>query len=326
MRDFVDCIITLREGEDPRDMTARCLIEATIDFPRAGLAPIVWDRQQDGTYRLRQDVKDMIDEYIHAMPGYFDLHQYIDELHIVGSITTNLYTDDADIDVHIVPKMDMLPKDKEGKEEFVRKVKKWSHENPVYVGEHPLELYIQLEPEQDLLSDGLYDVLKDEWVKGPRIETAQYNPYKVFQHVMDRVREFAQKADVDLGELKRDVIDFEVLRTAIKRLPLEYKTMLDEELKGKLEEIEADIDSLLKDKKEWVDLRQKTSKPTSEEQALKDIALAKKWQDANAIFKFLNRYKYIRVITELERLMNDDRIDADEVGIIRSVLDMGSGQ
>jgi len=325
MKEFVDCIITLRDGEDPRDMTARCLLEATVDFPRAGLEPLVWEKEGE-TYKLRPEVKEAIMEYINSFPGYYSLHELIDQLHIVGSIATNLFTDDADIDVHIVPKMDMLPDSKEKQEEMQKEVKTWSHENPVYVGEHPLELYLQLDAKQDLLSDGVYDVLNDDWKKGPRIESVQYNPYEVFKHVMDRVREFAQKADIDLGELKRDVIDFEVVRAAMKRLPLEYKNMLDEELREKLNEIEQNIDELLKDKKEWVELRRQSSQPASEEDALQDIELAKKWHDANAIFKFLNRYKYIRTISELERLMDDDKIDANEVGIIRSVLDMGSGQ
>ena len=325
MKDFTDFIIKNKEIK-VTDVTKMLLTEATVDFPRAGLDPMVWNKVEGGDYVLRGDVKDMIMDYIQSYPGKENLMELIDELHVVGSIGTNLYTDDADIDVHIVPKFDMLPDSQEQREEFRDEVKKWSHENPIYVGEHPMELYIQLMPEQELMGDATYDVMEDIWKKGPRIEKLDYNPYEVFKGVLDNVRNLAQKADVDLGELKRDIIDFETVREAMSKLPLEYKNMLKDELDNKLQEIEDDISSLLKDKKEWVDMRHKSSTPLSKEQALSDIELAKQWNDANAMFKFLNRYKYIRIITELEELMKDDEIDANEIGIIRSVLGMGSGQ
>ena len=325
MKDFTDFIIKNKEIK-VTDVTKMLLTEATVDFPRAGVDPMVWNKVEGGDYVLRGDVKDMIMDYIQSYPGKENLMELIDELHVVGSIGTNLYTDDADIDVHIVPKFDMLPDSQEQREEFRDEVKKWSHENPIYVGEHPMELYIQLMPEQELMGDATYDVMEDIWKKGPRIEKLDYNPYEVFKGVLDNVRNLAQKADVDLGELKRDIIDFETVREAMSKLPLEYKNMLKDELDNKLQEIEDDISSLLKDKKEWVDMRHKSSTPLSKEQALSDIELAKQWNDANAMFKFLNRYKYIRIITELEELMKDDEIDANEIGIIRSVLGMGSGQ
>ena len=292
------------------------VLESIIDFPQRDLDSQIWAKTPDGQYVLREDVKKAIMDYIKSYPD-FNLLDAIKELHIVGSITTNLYGDTADIDVHIVPDESKIPGDKE---EFAKKVKKWSHRNPVYIGKHPIELYVQLNPYQDLLSDGCYDVLKDTWIKGPRIVDLDYNPYQVFKDVMDKVREYARQADIDLGELKRDVIDYQVIKNALSRLPTEYKEQLKAELEGKLQEIEDDIRQLLRDKKLWVELRHQASQPKSPGEALEDVLASKRWQDANATFKFLDRYGYIKLITMLEELLEDDKLEHSEVDVVKRIV------
>ena len=291
------------------------ITESTVDFPREVLAPDVWDKRESGGYILRDDAKAKILEYIGMYPGE-DLMSLLGDLHIIGSICTNLYKEDTDVDVHIVPAEGAITGDAE---EFQKMVKTWSHENPVYLGEHPVELYIQLIPEQEMLSDGVYDVMDDVWKKGPRMYPLHYNPYTVFSDVLGRVQDFAKEADINMGELRRDVIDYAVVQDAAQKLPKEYRQKLRDELAKKVEEIEADIGNLLKDKKEWVELRRGSSRPTAQ-QALDDVDLVKKWGDSNAIFKFLDRYEYIRVITELERMLSDDNLSGEELNVIKGMF------
>ena len=146
-----------------------------------------------------------------------------------------------------------------------------------------------------------------------------YNPYTVFSDVLGRVQDFAKEADINMGELRRDVIDYAVVQDAAQKLPKEYRQKLRDELAKKVEEIEADIGNLLKDKKEWVELRRGSSRPTAQ-QALDDVDLVKKWGDSNAIFKFLDRYEYIRVITELERMLSDDNLSGEELNVIKGMF------
>jgi len=58
----------------------------------------------------------------------------------------------------------------------------------------------------------------------------------------------------------------------------------------------------------------------SQEEALKDIDIARKWREANAIFKFLNRYKYLKVITMLGNMIEDGELDPDDLRTIRALM------
>ena len=162
----------------------------------------------------------------------------------------------------------------------------------------------------------------DEWLKGPKIEGAGYDPYLTYGNILTQVEDEAKDADIDLGELKRDVIDYETMAAAMNKLPAKTKTKLKKRLESKLAEIEQDIDELLASKKEWVKARHGASKPTSHEQALKDVELAKQCQDENALFKFLDRYQYIETISKIEDIV-DDGIEGDDVKTLKKILGTG---
>lgn len=209
-------------------------------------------------------------------------------------------------------------------EEFQDIVIKWFNEHrdeiKGFIADHPVEIYIQLDPKQDLMSDGCYNLLEDEWLVDPKIVPMDYDPYEDFSHIADDIRDAVESADVLLGELKRDVIDYDVIKQAMERMSGEDKEKLIQKLQDKLNEIEDDIETLYGKRKEWVDARRKASKPTTPEQALKDVGLAKKWRDTNAQFKFVNRYRYLKTIRDLQELLADEKITPEEVDKIKGIM------
>jgi len=300
--------------------------ESSIDFPREDLDLDVW-KKEDNTYVIHPAVRRKILNFIAKYPeeDLIDIAAAGESksatIHIVGSIGTNQYLDDSDIDVHIV-----VSKDSEyhGDEEFQEKTRKWFNEHrdeyDGYVGKHPIEIYLQYDPAQDFMSDSCYDLLADEWIVGPKIVSLDYDPYEDFSHIADDIRSAVQNADILFGELKRDLIDYDVIKLAMEKMPEEDKKRLLNKLKDKLDELENDIKALYKKRKEWAELRHSASKPATPEQALKDVELARKWRDTNAIFKFIDRYKYLKTIGDLEKLLADDEITPDEVNIIKKIV------
>lgn len=291
--------------------------ESSIDFPREDLDVAIWEKSGD-TYILREEVKSKIIDLISKYPDK-DLNEIAKEIHIVGSIGTNQYGDDADIDVHIIPKsID------EWSESNVNAVVIWFNKNREefdgYVNGHPIEVYIQLDLNQDLMSDSCYSILDNKWLVGPKIVPIDLDPYEDFSHIADEIRNVVEDADVLFGELKRDVIDYEVIKIAMERMSGEDKERLLQKLEDKLNELEDDIEALYKKRGEWVDARHKASKPETPEQALKDVELAKKWRDTNAIFKFVNRYHYLKAISNLQKLLADEKVTPDEVDKIKSIM------
>lgn len=294
------------------------LCESTVDFPQAELDRDLWDKTSKG-YQLKNDVKALILRTVNRNPVIPYLANKAQDIRIIGSLCTNLYKDDSDIDVHIVldPK---FAESVEDVEEMQKQVKAWSHDEPQYIGDHPIELYIQENPAQDLLSDGAYSITQNKWLRGPAILDEEYNPYEVYGHVMDKVRELAGGADVDLGELRRDVVDYKVIKDAYHKLGDQQKQELKSFLQEKLQEIDSDIDELLKDKKEWTTMRKNASKPISAEQALQDVKLSQEWQDTNAVFKFLNRYGLIKIITDLEDIKDEQPLKHEDVPKVADVI------
>lgn len=292
------------------------VFESSIDFPRETLDQNIWLKDGD-RFTIQPDVKETIFKYLREYPRK-DLLDIAQDINIVGSIGTNQYDDAADVDVHIVPKK---TSGVFGDEAFQKEVKTWFDERGLKISGHPFEVYIQSDPTQDLLSDACYDLLSDEWKSGPKIVSQDYDPMEDFSEVLSQVHSTLGGADVSLGQLKREVIDFEVIKKALTHMKPEQKQVLMKKLQAKLQSIEDLIHDLYSKRKEWVELRREASKPKSVEQARNDVALVKNWKDKNALFKFIGRYNYMRVIGELQKLLKDDgNITSDEVDDVDKIV------
>ena len=302
------------------------LEESSIDFPQKELDFKVW-KKVDNTYIIRPKIKRQILNLLSKYPeeDLLDMAKVkngLKVIHVIGSICTNQYLDDSDIDIHVIVSQDSKYF---GDEDFQNDVIKWyaanADELKAYVGEHKFEVYMQYNETQDLLSAGCYDLMNDKWITGPRIFPLDYDPYEDFADVFQEVQSVVQDADVLFGELKRDVIDYDVIKLALQKIPKSQRQHLKDRLQDKLQEIEDDIYSLYKERKDWVEKRRKSSKPVSVQDAKDDVELAKKWNNANALFKFINRYKYLKVIRELEELLDKDgKLNPKDVSSVKNIL------
>ena len=303
------------------------MVESSIDFPRDGLDPQVWESEGEDSYVLRPEVREQILDFLDKYPNRDIIGLAKEEdgeptIHIVGSMCTNQFSDSADIDVHVV--VDQEDEIYEN-EELQSEIKKWfeAHrdEYSAFVGDHPIEVYMQFNEKQDMASDGVYDLMRDEWVKGPKLVSSDYDPYDDFSHIFDELRELVGEADMLMGELKRDVIDYDTISKAVGNLPEEQKDKLLGKLKAKLEEIEQDIEKLYAERKEMVDVRKRVVR-TTPDQAMKDAELSKEWDDGNALFKFMDRYRYLKIIGDLEDVASDDdgEITDDDVDVIKDIM------
>jgi len=82
--------------------------ESSIDFPQEDLDLSVWDKEDD-SYTLREDVKKKILAVLEKYPDV-PLLEIAKEIRIVGSIATNQFLPESDLDIHIVPDMEKLRK------------------------------------------------------------------------------------------------------------------------------------------------------------------------------------------------------------------------
>lgn len=293
--------------------------ESAIDFPRGEtLNTSVWDFKPADISRakLKDVVKNKIFSTLDKFPeigmqaSIVDLAA-VDEdgnkmIHITGSIGTNQYKDDADIDVHIV-----IPEDSKyyNDKKFAKMVHDWFDDNrdkiDGYFENFPIEVYIQSNIYQEYLADACYNIISEQWLKGPKIVPEDYDPYEDYSGLFGQLRNELKGIDLQMGELKRDIIDYETIKQAIAKMSRETKKSFLDELRGKLEEIENGIKLLYNKRLELVKTRSLQSQPQSKEQAA-NPETKNKWREKNAEFKFIARYQYLRIIKELEQLLDDE--------------------
>ena len=163
MNEILKAIIDLNCNEELEDLQ-----ESTASFPSEDLPLDIWDKTED-SYVLKPELKETILDALAQYPD-LDLLDSAQHIRIVGSIGTNLYDEDADIDVHIEPKPSVLEgKSEEELEELQRSIMSWFKQEREtqgwYVNQHPLEVFFTLSPMSDYFSDTVYDLLSDSWIK-----------------------------------------------------------------------------------------------------------------------------------------------------------------
>lgn len=313
MEELLKTIIALNESEELLE-EIEDMDESTVDFPSEDLPLDIWDKVND-TYILKPDLKAKILDALGQYPD-LDLVGTADKIHIVGSIGTDLYDEDADIDIHVTPKQEVIAgKSPEELEEMQRAIMNWfkneRESKGWFVASHPFETYFQLDPNQDYFSDTVYDLLTDTWVKPPKKYGMDYNPYTAFGDVFTELDEAVAPADLLLGKLKRLVYDFNRLSTH----------NAEDLATEKLEAIKVVIESLKLCKESWRTIRRRNSGKGDSNADPAQIQHSQEWSRDNLIFKFIDRYKYMATVNSLSELIKDDnQISANEIPQIEDIL------
>ena len=312
MDNILEAIKNINANEDWDDAE-----ESTASFPSEDLPLDIWDKDETGNYKIKPELKETILDALSQYPDA-DLLDMAQSIKVVGSIGTNLYDEDADIDVHIEPKPEVIEgKSEDELAEFQRDVMNWfkneREEKGWAVGQHPLEIYFQLNPVQDYFSDTVYDLLSDVWIKVPKKYDMSYNPYTQYGDIFTELDEAVAPADVLLGKIHRDVSDVKKLQGK------NYDSTLQEQLDG----IQQSILALKDCKEQWRLIRRRNSAEVPDEMPEDPETLQHpdEWKRDNTIFKFIDQYKYFDVVNKLSKLLDEnDQLLPDAVQQIPSIL------
>ena len=131
------------------------------------LNPVLWDE-----FEMLPEVATHLKQIASAFYRFLDLPSLkIMDITVSGSNAAFTYTDQSDIDLHLIARVD------ESRQEFIRKyvdAKKtiFNDQHNITIGDHPVEVYVQFS-DQPHVSAGVYSVAKDRWIEKPRAERAQ---------------------------------------------------------------------------------------------------------------------------------------------------------
>ena len=156
-------------------------VESVLDQPQNDLCKEVWRKDKDGNYSLKPEACQKISNIVNWIIEKFDLDN--PSVNITGSITSNSYSKDSDIDVHIYSPV--IPQDKADNYNKQLRVAyeetfKDSFSETDKIGSHPIEVYFQVNQLQDMMSVGCYDFLNKKWIVGPDFENIQFDTYSEY--------------------------------------------------------------------------------------------------------------------------------------------------
>lgn len=277
------------------------IADSRIDFPQESLSPVIWDKNKE--YVLKEEVKNDIEKAIKILKEQFPI---IDESRIVGSICSNQYTDESDIDVHFTLNKTVLD-DKEGdklNKELKEFVEKTEELEEFYIGAYKVNFFFQINPFQDMMSAGVYDLDNDEWIVGPTEVPLDFNPYDEYKEAFPIIGEYVTKISIVMNNLKQEI--------------KEYLADKDEK---RFIKINNSVSDLLKIKKELREYRRSFSSPKSEDDAIK-LREDKAWHQIDAVFKFIDKFGYLKKITIIERIFKDKSIISNNLEQFKNILEL----
>lgn len=263
------------------------LFESVIDIPRNSLNPAVFNFPDEGLPILRPAIKVQILNDLEVLNNIVQ----VNNAYIIGSILTKQWNQDSDIDVNVEVD-EMEPLVKEAVFNYIRKTNGKMAQGTT----HPINYYIVEGEEYDIdKTQAAYDVASERWIKEPEDVDIMVVSY------LDRFKNAIEHIDLTIANLRRNIIDYDELRN----LDRDQIKQLGSLLKNKLEEIEADIEFLIKSKRDIVDARKVAfTKDMTPEEINK---YGKKWKlPENIIYKLLEKYYYIDFIRNIKNLYGDD--------------------
>ncbi len=132
-------------------------------------------------------------------------------VNVVGSICSNQYTDDGDVDIHI--QVD-LPEDVVEKLNNLRKKTQdeiLGGENLLVGGSHPLEFYFQSNLYADMGSCGCYDIMNDKWLSGPQLVDLEFDPFEEYSSSLDEAFEYGDRVQTIMFELNKNLYKYNAI-------------------------------------------------------------------------------------------------------------------
>lgn len=258
--------------------------ESVIDFPKNGLCPDIWEKvvSIDGMneiWQLKPEVRAKIQEVYERVVEATKRHFNI--IHITGSITSNSYTENADIDMHFLSDQYEVS---DTEAELINKELKAAYMK-TFIGKHPIEVYFQPNKFQDMMSVGCYDFFKNKWLVGPELTDPSFNPYSEYY------KDILLKSEKTAERIRNMIFSiYEIAVVLKKNFYTDFASSLKPILLERLSKIQALYDSLRQ-------MRKVFSSPASKEEALRNRS-DRKWKIADASFKLFDKYGYTAIMKQ----------------------------
>lgn len=268
------------------------LTESVLDYPNEkGLDRRIWILNKDGSWKL----KDGISKEIAKISAFITKKLKLGDTTavIIGSICTNSYSKDSDIDVHIEVRGFGRKSEK-----FMRELNKTARDEfkkrfgDVKFGSHPVEIYIQNNRLQDIGSRGAYDIADGKWISEPQIVDADFDPYEeYYEKAVD-----SMEKDGLISRASKIVFDAGMVANA----------MVSVRKNGKfLKRLSSRLLAVSKTAKSAFDEMRKSRKMSSLPKSVRDARKMRtdsEWNTRDAAFKMMDEIGILKVLKDISNV------------------------
>lgn len=282
------------------------MYESVLDKPQSELDESMWSNE-NGKYIPTPEAAEKINGVIKWVMEKTKMQNF--KVHIIGSITSNQFSEKSDVDVHFISKAII-----EEKADELNKIMKnlfkteYATQNDTKIGTHEIEIYFQTNEFQDMMSVGCYDYLNNEWLVGPEFVSTEHDPY-------------AEYYDEDMKHVNSIIYDIRNVILEIYELVIVINNSTDEEFKDY--EYTHLKDKLVKAANIFTSTKQFRkvfSSPNSKEDALSKRA-SREWKIADSAFKMLDEFGYLGVLKDMTVAWDNIQANEDDrYNIIQSIM------
>ena len=304
-----------------------------LDYQQKELCPVIWNKSE----RLRPSVKSFI---FSSLSGFFETlnlkgyDDFIIDMFIGSSLATYFYTAESDLDIKIVVDITMFKShnrqySKVSEDDILDGLIELSGESSwltAYIPQthHQLDVYFlsarEASPVNMIKYDSIYNLMTDRWLKQPEKIEGELSPSYVLNHARSKARQFLEKLSIDMAEAQRDSMDFLILKDHMKELGADDLQQFKEDLEISLERLNASVEMLVEDRELIKDIRKKTFKKGELRSYLEKMMGSLNYSDSNLIFKLLQRYGYMQILSEINKIYKDKKVTPKEVEEVAKIL------
>ena len=144
------------------------------------LNPEFWDGKI-----LKSDIQQKLLQHAKYFYKQTELQAPIIDIIIIGSSAGYNWTPTSDIDVHIVIDFKQINKDVDLVKNYLNNLRTtWNEKHNIKINNHDVEVYIQ-DKDHPNRSHGIYSILKNVWLKEPKLEGAILDKDEVLRKYRD---------------------------------------------------------------------------------------------------------------------------------------------
>lgn len=138
------------------------------------LNPVLWD---DG--KIRREIHVKLLQIAKEFYDFLEVSARLDDVLITGSQANYNYTEQSDIDLHLIVDFSQVDCQGEVRELFDTKRRLWKKNHDIEIKGIPVECYV--EDLNDPAVTASYSLVRDTWIKQPKKITGKYDQERVFE-------------------------------------------------------------------------------------------------------------------------------------------------